>query len=165
MKMITMPNVSLGLSANRHGEIEWLEVRNAGSSDFKLHFGSMAEPMEAVGACLDKLLAGWGIDVARYRGRIRPVEPKGSPGDWVTSRDYPLVPLLNHADGIVHFLLVVGADGEPMSCHVQNSSGAKQFTHVCEVLMRRAHFEPALDAQGLPMASYFRSAVRFEIAR
>jgi hypothetical protein len=161
--MITAPNMFADLSPARRLEVEWLDTKIASGENFRLHLGPLAAPLAQVDDCLNQLFAGWGVDLAQQEKLQRKAEPATPPTEWINSQVYPLVPLLNAADGRVHFLLVVGASGDPVSCQIQNSSGPKQFRDAtCAALMQRAHFQPALDFAGKPIVSYFRTVVRFE---
>jgi len=65
---------------------------------------------------------------------------------------------------IVEFRMIVSDDGSPASCHIQSTTRPKEFDKaVCGSLMKRARFKPALDADGKPLASYYRNTVRFAI--
>jgi len=151
-------------SAAQEATISWLEIRQGRARPIRLKLGSMGPPMEAMRKCTDELLTHWGIDLEAHRGLTRAVVPKESPARWVQSRDYPRNLLSSGAQGLVQFRLSVGADGKPTQCHIQQSTRPEGFDKaVCDALMRRARFEPALDAQGRPIASYWRSRVRFEI--
>ena len=56
--------------------------------------------------------------------------------------------------------------GKPSACHIQQSASPPEFSKaVCDAMMRRAHFEPALDKDGKPVASYYRSSVIFLMGR
>jgi len=130
----------------------------------RLYTGPMKASFAAMDACTDELLTHWGIDVARYKTRSRPATPADSPGTWLKSGDYPMDMLQKGQPGIVEFRLAVGADGVPTACHIQQSTDPEGFDRtVCEKLMKRARFEPALDKAGKPMASYYRDTVQFAI--
>ena len=67
-------------------------------------------------------------------------------------------------EGIVNFRLLVDQAGKPTDCEVQRSTRPKEFDDaVCRAAMRRAEFEPALDAQGKPVPSYWIATVNFRI--
>lgn len=150
--------------AAQEAAIFWLEVRQGRSRPVRLALGSMGAPMAAMRTCTDELLTHWGIDLEAHRGLTRAVAPKSDPGHWVRSSDYPTDLLFRGAQGLVQFRLSVGADGAPTQCHIQTSTRPEGFDKaVCDALMRRASFEPALDANGEPIASYWRSSVRFEM--
>lgn len=129
----------------------------------RLQTGPMNAAFSAMRSCTDELLDHWGIDVARHREISRWVMPVGQPQKWLKSGDYPADMLAKSQPGIVRFRLSVGADGTPTACHIQRSTNAKGFDDaVCSGLMRRARFEPALDKEGRPLASYYVSSVVFQ---
>lgn len=129
----------------------------------RLKTGPMKAAFTAMNSCTDELLEHWGIDAARHRERSRSAMPVGSPGKWLNSGDYPSAMLAKGQPGLVRFRLSVGADGVPTACHIQRSTNGKPFDDaVCKGVMRRARFEPALDKEGQPMASYYVNAVQFQ---
>jgi len=150
------------LTADQEATIEWLEVRRGRLRAVRFMLGSMRKPMAAMRACTDELMTHWGIDLDAHRGLTRAAAPKSNPGDWISSRDYPRDLLRKGAQGLVQFRLSISAEGMPTQCHIQQSTRPEGFDKaVCETLMRRARFEPALGANGQPIASFWRSAVRF----
>ena len=152
------------VSAETEGEITYLDIRH-GSADFvRLAIGSMGQPMAAMRKCTDELLTHWGIDVEAHRGLTRPVVPASNPGYWLKSNDYPSGLLQKGAQGIIKFRLSVDMEGKPTGCHIQQSTRPAGFDQaVCDGLMRRAKFEPALGADGRPIASYWNSTARFKL--
>jgi TonB family protein len=129
----------------------------------RLKTGPMKAAFAAMNSCTDELLEHWGIDAARHRERSRSAMPVGSPARWLNSSDYPSAMLARGQPGLVRFRLSVGADGVPTACHIQRSTNGKPFDDaVCKGVMRRARFEPALDKEGQPMASYYVNAVQFQ---
>lgn len=129
----------------------------------RLKTGPMKAAFTAMNSCTDELLEHWGIDAARHRERSRSAMPVGSPGKWLNSNDYPPAMLAKGQPGLVRFRLSVGADGVPTACHIQRSTNGKPFDDaVCKGVMRRARFEPALDKDGQPLASYYVNAVQFQ---
>lgn len=152
------------VSAAREEQVRFLQVDARGIDPVRLETGSLAKPMQALDTCMDELLTHWGIDVARHEKITRPATPSNNPGSWVTHRDYPKDLLRKGAQGLVHFRLSVDEKGKVTDCHIQSSTRPEGFDMaVCEAITRRAEFDPALDADGRPMASYFINSVRFEI--
>lgn len=152
------------VSAAQEAAISWLEFKQGSSQPIRLALGSMGAPMAAMRKCTDELLTHWGIDLEAHRGLTRAVAPKSDPGEWIRTGDYPSHLMFQGEQGLVQFRLSVGADGAPTQCHIQTSTRPKGFDKaVCDALMRRARFEPALDADGQPIASYYRGGVRFQI--
>ncbi|WP_225207456.1 energy transducer TonB [Novosphingobium huizhouense] len=133
-----------------------------GSRQFVLQSGSLRAPLAALRTCTDDLLKGWGLDPAVQAALSRPPKPQTDPGRWLVSNDYPRGALKMGASAIVHFRLMIGPDGNPTGCNVQQATDSPEFTDfTCKLLMKRAHFEPALDAAGKPTASYYRNSVRW----
>jgi TonB family protein len=90
--------------------------------------------------------------------------PVGSPGNWLTSGDYPTDLLRQGAIGVVHFRLNVDEKGAVTGCHVQMSSMPAEFeVTTCKLFMRRAKFNPGHNAKGEPIKSYFISSVRWSV--
>ncbi len=93
-----------------------------------------------------------------------PSKPVGSPGDWVTSDDYPLTAIRDQREGTTGFRLTVGKDGLPTRCEIVASSGhADLDAKTCEVVMARARFTPGHDAKGRPVGGTYTSRVRWQV--
>jgi len=144
--------------------VEWIGIEHRGSSRLRLETGTMGDAFAALNACSEELLTHWGLDLERYKARSMPPIPKRSPGTWLSYSDYPSSMLRKELQGLVYFRVMIDAEGKPSSCHIQQSSRPEDFEKaVCRAIMRRARFEPALDADGEPMASYYRNTVRFTL--
>ena len=152
------------IGAEREGAATFLSVDAPGASAFLFETGSLGEPFAALRKCMDELLTHWGIDVERHRSLTREATPVGSPGKWLRSTDYPTSLLRKGAQGVVHFRLSVDGEGKVSGCHIQRSTRPAGFDEaVCDALTRRARLEPALDAEGIPIASYYINTARFII--
>ena len=126
--------------------------------------GQMSVPMEAVRKCLDDLVMSWGVDAAAQRALSKPVKPIDQ-GNWarVLQDNYPRGMLAKKKGAIVPVRLMVGADGRTNSCHTQIPSQEPDFeAAACAVMMKVSRFEPALDALGKPIASYFVTRAVFD---
>jgi TonB family protein len=124
----------------------------------------MDKPMAALRKCTDELVEHWGLDAEAQRHLTRKAAPASDPGTWISSEEYPSNLLARGVQGLVQFRMIVNAEGHPTSCTIQQSTRPVEFDEtVCRVLMRRARFDPALDAQGKPITSYWRSTVHFMI--
>ncbi|WP_420139758.1 energy transducer TonB [Sphingomonas sp.] len=68
---------------------------------------------------------------------------------WITTQDYPSAALRQGISGTVVIAATIGADGKVQSCEVTQSSGSQMLDDTtCRLYARRAHFTPALDADG-----------------
>lgn len=148
----------------REAAVNRLVLSGAFNQDVDLELGSMRPPLDMARACFDKLMSDWGIDVAAQKTLTRRASPKGRPEDWLSSKDYPETMLRQGRGGQVDFRLIVDAEGKPASCKILSSYSPEDFAEVvCNSLMANAEFDPALDAQGKPVASYFIDTVTFVI--
>jgi len=81
---------------------------------------------------------------------------------YFSTDDYPMGALLRRAQGTVHFSLRIDREGAPSRCTVTESSGDPDLDRVtCEILMSRARFSPARDAQGRAVEDRVSSRVRW----
>jgi hypothetical protein len=141
-----------------------LAIARPAAKDFVLKLGPMDKPMDQMRICIDELLTHWGLDPAKQRTLSRKARPLQSPGTWLRSGDYPRGQLYKGASAQIHFRLTVGEDGLVSDCAIQQATKGDEFAATtCALLRRRARFEPALDAAGRPVASYYVNAVRWII--
>jgi hypothetical protein len=120
------------------------------------------KPMAALRTCLDDLLKSWGYDPAVQAALSRPVSPHTPPGKWLSGTDYPVGAALGGHNGFVQFRLDIDPEGKIAGCHVLARTNPDDFADTtCRLITRRAKFDPALDAAGKPVRSYFISSVRF----
>lgn len=147
----------------RERAITGLAVVDTYESPIVLQTGEMSEPMEAMRPCLDELLVRWGLDPAEQRTLSRAVKP-ADPMGWArrVQQSFPVAMLRDRRSATVQLRLIVGADGKPTSCMPPAGSSEPAFQeHACKVSMRNARFEPALDANGKPVASFYSTAVTY----
>jgi hypothetical protein len=85
-------------------------------------------------------------------------QPQGNQAQWIRYSDFPLSEW-SHAT-LKSYDLTLDKQGRPIRCEITNSSGsAKIDAVVCSSLMRRAHYKPALDANGLAVPAVVRDQV------
>lgn len=93
----------------------------------------------------------------------RSPRPAGRPGAWVTSSDYPSEALRLSIGGRSDFLVDVGPDGRATGCTTLSSSGSRSLDErACQLMMQRARFFPALDADGQPTVGTYVNRVRWQ---
>ncbi len=152
------------ISYLREASIIWLEIKRGNRQAVRLAPGSMGEPMTAMRTCTEELMTHWGIDVVAHRTLQRLPVPIGNHGNWIVGYQYPTELLRRGMEGRVDFRLIIGPDGKPTDCKTHKSIRPAGFNEVvCQLLTRRARFEPAVDAKGEPIASYWHNSVRFVI--
>lgn len=100
--------------------------------------------------------------------RFQPVsaQPRGNPGNWATSDDYPSRALREDREGVTRFSVTVGTGGRVESCQVTGSSGHGDLDEAtCRLVTRRGRFQAAKDGDGQPTTGTWSSSVRWQIPR
>jgi periplasmic protein TonB len=92
--------------------------------------------------------------------------PKGNPGNWATTNDYPSRALREEREGTSGFRVTVGPDGKVTDCQITSSSGhADLDAAACDNIRRRARFTPAMDGDGNPTTGSYSNRVRWVIPK
>lgn len=92
--------------------------------------------------------------------------PRGSPGAWATSNDYPSRALREEREGTTGFRVSIGPDGRVTDCQVTSSSGSPDLDQAtCDNVTRRARFKPATDSEGQPVGDSYSNRVRWVIPK
>jgi len=97
-------------------------------------------------------------------GTASPARPRGSPGLWVTTDDYPPGAIRSEREGVTRFSLSIGSDGKVRNCTIVASSGHSDLDRAtCTKLTSRAKFKPATDVGGNPVSGTYAGAVRWKL--
>lgn len=144
--------------------VTFIEVSEGLRNDLILETGPMDKPMAALRECAWDMIRSWGLDVEQQKTLSREVAPTDRKKSWISGRDYPMEMLRGGYEGVVNFRLLIDAKGTATSCQIQTSTRPKEFDDaVCRIVMRRVRFNPALDAAGNPVASYYRQTINFRL--
>ncbi len=92
--------------------------------------------------------------------------PKGNPGNWATTNDYPSRALREERAGVSGFRVSVGPDGRVTDCQITSSSGSPDLDEAtCSNVQRRARFTPAMDGEGQPTSGSYSGRIRWVIPK
>lgn len=92
--------------------------------------------------------------------------PKGNPGNWANTNDYPSRALQQEREGTTGFRVTVGPNGRVTDCQITSSSGHPDLDQAtCTNVTRRARFDPALDGSGNPTTGTYSNRVRWQIPK
>jgi periplasmic protein TonB len=98
--------------------------------------------------------------------KSRGAKPRGNPGSWANTNDYPSRALNQQREGTTGFRVSIGPDGKVTDCQVTSSSGhADLDAATCSNVKRRARFEPALDKAGNPTSSSYSNRITWRIPK
>lgn len=154
------PERNPAISPATEAGVSAIVFRRAGGKLYRLETGSMGPPLAAMRICTTDLVRAWGYDPEIENTlRRRPV-PVGSPAGWVRMADFPQGAQSKGHNGLVRFRLDVAANGIPTGCRVLYRTDPDEFAdHSCKLLLQRARFNPALDAAGKPVKSYYINSI------
>ncbi|MGK6355947.1 energy transducer TonB [Sphingomonas sp. DT-207] len=144
--------------------VKGVTVDIQGKRPFRLEFGSLGKPFEQMRHCMDTLVESWGYDPKVQAELLRPASATTPPFRWLSPSDYPLGALRMGHNGIVQFRLDVDAEGKVGGCHVLARTSPDDFADAtCRAVTRRAKLQPALDAQGKPVRSFYVQKVIWQV--
>ena len=133
------------------------------SDELRFDFGSMKDVNTVMDDCANGLIEGWGLDAEKHASAMREPVPLNAE-DWIRSSDYPRDMRRAGQPAIINVRMIVDADGSPTECHIQSTTRPKAFDDaVCSSILKRASFDPALDAAGKPMKSFYQTRVHFMV--
>lgn len=136
--------------------VQGIEVRSGLREAIRIETGPMRAPIEALQACADDLLRVWGLDFERHRTMTRRATPIGMTYEWLPGSviGFQDRPLLGGGSNVVR--VMVNDAGQPTGCAVHWATlDERKNERICAAIMENGAFEPALDAAGEPMASYW----------
>ena len=92
--------------------------------------------------------------------------PRGNPGSWATTDDYPSRALREEREGVTRFTVQVSPEGRVTDCTVTGSSGSPDLDEAaCRSISRRARFNPATNGEGEKVAGTYSNSVRWQIPK
>lgn len=156
---------SRALVPTEGAKVDWLEIqlKRGGATRFAL--GNMQPVYEAMNACMADLLINWGLDPERELQRISgPVIT-----NWVVvaqrvQRNYPSSAVESGKQAVIAARVMVDAEGTVSDCVIVELTEAEKFgAGVCRQITSTARFDPAVDASGVAMPSYYTFRIRYAL--
>ena len=140
--------------------IDSLTVRGLGP-EFTLRLGKLEAPIGALQDCVDELMTHWNIDVEAHKTLTQ----RAWPVNWSAGSrmlDYPPKMERQRMPGLVNVRLAIDATGKITGCRIQMPLSDPAFEESsCADIQHAFEFEPALDKDGKPIASYWTTRVIF----
>lgn len=91
-------------------------------------------------------------------------KPSNDTSRWVTTGDYRSSWINRELTGVARFRVQVGTDGRVSQCMVVGSSGHAELDRAtCDLVTRRARFDPARDGRGDTVSGSYSSAVSWRL--
>lgn len=138
----------------RGSQITAVSLSSGMTTPVRMETGALRNAMEVLQTCGYDLLSTWGLDAEKHRTMSRPAFPP--PGPLLANGTIPFGEFSRLAGGSNMVRVMVSAEGAPTACHIHYPTlSASVNTRICAQIMENARFQPALDADGQPMASYW----------
>lgn len=140
-----------------------LHIGRARNKPAEFALGAVREQLAKLDLCSRNLSVA--LETAANANSHGPTPPKPIDGDnWLWERDYPLDMWQKEQSGWIGFQLTVNSQGKPTFCEVMAVDRERLYNAgLCFKLIERARFEPARNANGEAVASYFRTKIGFKI--
>lgn len=141
-------------------EAKTLSVHSLSEIDETFSLTAMAPLSKQMAACIDDLRSQWNMsDDAKGKFKTR---AKANLASFVKDADYPQMALDRGETGETRFALLVDETGKVADCTVVETSGIPTLdAQTCGVIMERARFSPAIDADGRPTRDSLTSRIRW----
>jgi TonB family protein len=140
-------------------QVEFVSLRQRGD-EVRLLSGPLDEAFAVLDNCAFDLIGTWGLDVAQHRTATR--LPRWINKDAVVRRIvavYPREALNSGEQGIMRMRVTVSPEGTVEDCTIIKATDTERLESPACKAMMDARFEPALDAAGKPMRSYFAESI------
>ena len=143
------------VDTDRGAEVEFVSFSQR-NRQVIFNTGSLEEPMAALNQCGQAFLTYWGLDLDRHLSATRlPVWINEEKISERISRDYPARGRRAGEQAVFRMRVIVTEQGGVEECHLANATITESLDSSACKVMQQAMFEPALDAQGAPMKSYY----------
>jgi len=125
-------------------------------SPVRFETGALRAPIAAMQTCADDLLAVWGLDHEKHKTLTSVPIPNPVPNGILPQGTIPFSEFGKFGGGANQVRLIIDAGGKPTSCTIYSPSLSQSLNNrICSLLMDKASFQPAKDAEGQAMASYW----------
>lgn len=154
---------SAGIDLDEAGTID-RAVLASGRRVISFETGNMQKPFEALNACTVQMLARWGLDAEQHQAFTPPRMLDRDEVERRIEARYPKQALSRREEAIVTMTVIVDADGSVSNCMVENMTPAETLNSPACQEIASARFEPARDADGVPMRSYMSRNISYTIS-
>lgn len=129
-----------------------------------LNTGPLDIAFEALNNCSASLITEWGLDLEQHMTMTRP--PIWTNQKAITRRiiaNYPTTALRKGEQAIVNMRVNIDEAGAVTQCTIGKTTDTNYLNSPACGPMQKAEFKPALDKDGKPMPSYYRTSITYVI--
>ncbi len=151
------------LDIERAKKVERIEITQRNRRvTFSLDY--LGAAFKVLNNCSQDLLTTWGLDLEQQRSATKRPKPLdiGKVAREI-QENYPGKALRAGESGIMRVRLLVDEEGKVTDCLLFEATRSKHLKSTACDQLRETEFEPALDAEGNPMSSYFATIVTYKL--
>lgn len=140
-------------------QVRFVSLRSGGE-EVRLESGSLRNGFKLLNQCTQNLVASWGLDLEKHLSATR--MPHWVNETQLASRFTSYIPFQKigrDQRGIVRIRLFISDAGKVTDCAIIEAPDVAVLERPICKAMERARFEPALDAVGKPMDSYYVTTI------
>jgi hypothetical protein len=153
---------SASVDLARAAQVERIVLKRGGTI-VSFETGNLSDPFEALNGCTSEMLTGWGLDPEKHRTYLPP--------RWINQEEivariekaYPQSALVRGEQAIFRMRVIVDEQGDVAECHIDAVTSTERLESPACAEMMSARFEPALDAQGKPMRTFFSTSISYRV--
>lgn len=91
-------------------------------------------------------------------------KPKGDTSGWLTTDDYPTRSIRERQEGRTGYRLAIDSIGRVTGCAITSPSGYTELdTRACQLLPKRARFDPARDTNGAAVNGSYTGNIQWRL--
>lgn len=144
-------------------QAQFVGLRQRGD-EYRLMTGPLDEAFAALDACALDLVSTWGLDPEQQRTATQ--MPRWTNRDGVVRRilvAYPRGAQQKGEQGIMRMRVIVSPEGTVEDCVILKATETDRLDSPACGAMANARFEPALDAAGKPMRSFYAESIVYQL--
>ncbi len=135
-----------------------------GKREVLLNTGPLDEAFAVLNDCAANLITEWGLDLEEHKTMTRAAQ-------WTNQAkvvrriidNYPRTAFNRGEQGIMQMRVNIDESGAVTQCTIGKATDTQYLNSPACGPMQQAEFEPALDKDGKPMASYYRTNIIYRI--
>ncbi|MEL6528879.1 MAG: energy transducer TonB [Pseudomonadota bacterium] len=144
-------------------QVEFVELKQ-GKRSVRLETGPLGEAFKVLNQCTQDMIREWGLDVEKHLTATKlPTWTNQSAVVRRIQATYPRQALRQGEQGIMRLRVTVDETGKVSDCVINNATIQDDLESPACREMRKAKFEPALDADRQPFKSYYANTITYRI--
>ncbi len=144
-------------------QVDFVSVRQR-NREVIFETGKLSDAIVALNKCALDLVRVWGLDIEKHRNLSR--MPVWTNRDRIVRKiqaNYPVAARIRGEQAIKRMRVIVETSGDVSECKLEDATTSDKIGGVACKAMMRAKFQPALDADGKPMRSYYFASITYKI--